>query len=353
VTAPDTASRPGSFYIVSTPYHVLLALAQAEHARVSPKLFLLGNFAGAQAYVEALSDPGSGSPILPGLTVDAVFCRYGDRAGYRAQAPALRRALEQVQPGQLWVFNDHNDLSQYALSWAARRAIPCGAMEDGSSFYTDWTVARHARRWRQWRRRWSFCRDWTALSVPGTHPLLTRRLALRPDLVRPELRGRCEALGVDLLRSPALRVLARRLAESCAARHGIGAQQWLEQPIPDRLLLAPASGGLPEEARIGLGTLAFKYHPREAETDPLGLRRLGCELPRHWPVELIYLHWGAVPDEVVGEAGSTVLLTSRLMSPRARVAGYRTSEAAAAPDALYARLGIELVSPSATAARTV
>lgn len=349
MTVPDNAVQPRSFYVVSTPYHILLAVAHAERAGLAPSLFLLGNFAGAQAYADALSGPGEA--LLPGLEIEAAVCAYGDRARYRAQLPPLRRALKAAGARQLWVFNDHNDLSQYALSWAARQGVACGAIEDGSSFYTDWVVARHDRRWRQWRKRWTFCRHWTALTVPGTHPLLTSRLALRPDLVRDELRGRCEPLDVDVLRSPALRRLAARLAASCAAQARPGAGQWLEQPVPDRLLLAPARGALPEEACTGLGSLAFKYHPREAEADPLGLRRLGRELPRHWPVELIYLHWGAVPDEVVGEAGSTVLLTSRLMSPQTRVFGYRTAGLAAAPDALYARLGIELVSPAPAAAR--
>ena len=65
----------------------------------------------------------------------------------------------------------------------------------------------------------------------------------------------------------------------------------------------------------------FKYHPREAASDYLGLAALPAaqQVPRTLPVECLYLLAQNRPLVVVGGM-STALLTAGLLMPQARIA---------------------------------
>ncbi|MGQ0621860.1 MAG: hypothetical protein ACT4QA_18395 [Panacagrimonas sp.] len=337
--ATAATPEPRCFYLVSTPYHCLLALAHAESRNEIPVLFLFGRFPSASDYLRVL---GVHPPLLPGLVVEGLTGSADDRGLRRGARGRLLQSLSLWKPGTLVVFNDRHDLSQVALDWAQRDNARRLCFEDGSSFYTDW-LAPPASAWTRWRKRLFTTRNWEPIRVLGTHPALDAVLAQRPQAVRAELRGRVQPLSLDLPRSPVLRALAEGLVREEDRSSALdGAPDVLVLPAlnADAAWTLAATGLIPKESNI-----AFKYHPREAASDPAGLRGLGMELPRHLPVELLYLLWGGGPGTLIGDGRSTTLLTAGLFDGRTRIIGLYAG--AALPQAeVYARLGIELA-PSA------
>lgn len=304
------------FYLASTPYHLLLALADAERRDRPTTIYLFGNFPSAALYLAALR---RGLRALPLLRAEGMIGGYGDPVALHRALGAMGPLLDEVDPQRVYVFNDHHDLSQYVLGWARRRGRFRGCIEDGSSFYTDWRVCDRVRPTRQLRKRLSVSPAWTSICIPGTHPALQQLRVLRPELVRPELRSRAEPLDLDLLHSPVVAELAAQLLGDLRITP--------PEQCPDCLVAPSPESRLPWRAMLkdlvgANATLAYKYHPRELRGDPLHLAGCGAELPRDLPLELIYARWQAVPRRVIGSAGSTVLLTSRLFSPEAQVTGY-------------------------------
>jgi hypothetical protein len=95
----------------------------------------------------------------------------------------------------------------------------------------------------------------------------------------------------------------------------------------------------------------FKYHPREAAPDYLGLAGLPLaqEVPRTLPVECLYLLARERPLVVVGGM-STSLLTAGLLMPRARIAAlvHASNAGDAWSSALLAALGITQLQDAAS-----
>lgn len=325
----------GCFYLVSTPYHCLLALAHAESSGVTPVLFLFGRFPSASDYLRVL---GAQPPLLPGLIADGLTGTTDDRGLRRRARERLLQSLSRWKPRTLVVFNDRHDLSQVALDWAQRENVRRLCFEDGSSFYTDW-LAPPAGKWTRWRKRLFTARNWEAIRVLGTHPALNEVCVQRPDAVRPELRGRAQALALDLPRSPVLRKLAADLLNDADRSRVLdSAPQVLVLPA---LKAGPAWTLAARKLAANGSHIAFKYHPREAAEDPAGLRGLGAELPRHLPVELLYLLWGGGPATLIGDGRSTTLLTAGLFDAGTRIIGLYSGDAPPQIEA-YIRLGIDL-----------
>lgn len=328
-----------TFYLASTPYHVLLALADAERARAQATLFFFGAFPSAAQYLAALLETPA---LLPGLHVDGIIGSAKARALRREARQRLRDCMELCSPDRVVVFNDRHDLSQLVLAIAAAgKGVTRACFEDGSSFYTGW-LAPAAGFWTQLRKRLFTAPRWTPIRILGTHPLVDEVRALRPDAVRPELRGRAQALELDLLASPVLRRFSERLLH---AMRSAGQTPELP-PCPDLLLTPPLEKveAWAARAREVLGEspgVAIKYHPRQAEIDPGNLLRFGPEISRHLPLELLYLLWGRAPRCVVGDGNSTTLLSTRLLAPDARVIGLCLRGRPEHTET-YARLGIEL-----------
>lgn len=333
--ATTVATETSSYYLVSTPYHCLLALADAERQAQQPRLFFFGRFDAAKDYLTALQ---ARPPLRPGLVVEGLTAPAHVRSLRRRARGQLLDSLNRWEPRRVIVFNDRHDLSQVALAWASRRGAKKLCFEDGSSFYTDW-LAPPSTRLTTWRKRLFTAPGWHPIRVLGTHPQLDSVHVQYPALVRPELLGRVEKLGLDLTKSSALRALAREIISgSDIAQIGSVA--------PD-VLLTPALGARPDWTQAALKRVppakrvAFKYHPRETGDDPVGLRGSGLELPRKIATELLYLHWGSAPEMIIGDGRSTTLLTASLFGPGSLAIGlYR--DIPPAHTEMFARLGIEM-----------
>lgn len=329
----------GTFYLVSTPYHVLLALADAEREARPAALYFYGAFPSAALYLQALRDAPA---LLPGLVVEGLAGSAKSGTTRRAARAGLRSCLVRAQPDRVVVFNDRHDLSQFALALAARRADTRRVcLEDGSSFYTRW-LAPATGFWTQLRKRGFTAKGWTAIRVPGTHPLVQEVRVLRPDAVRPELQARALRLDVNLLSSPVLKRFGERLLRLLRAAGLIG-----DLPACPEVLLTPPlenvadwAARVQEFLRASSG-LAVKHHPRQAQANPGDLLRHGSEIARQLPLELLYLLWGRAPRCVIGDGNSTTLLSTRLFDADSRVVGLCTR---GRPEhgAAYEKLGIEL-----------
>ena len=330
-----------AFYLVTTPYHILLALAHIEAASQAATIFLFGRFENSNEYLEALTEAQS---LLPQLRVCG-RAGWGDRGPTRRMVRAeVARMLDEERPEALIVFNDRNEVAQIALAVVARYGGERTCIEDGSAFYTDW-VGPPASRWVSWRKRMLMSRSWQPIQVLGTHTLTQRVLALRPESVRPELEGRVEALDVDLLRSPVLRHFSHEVV-----RRRVGGEESSIPSCPNLLVLPP----LDVDARWASSLLQFlslmpavrtavKYHPREPSRDPVGLLDHGVEIPRYLAVELLYLLWGRTPEVVIGDGRSTPLLTASMFNPDCDVIGLYSGDRPYHADAFEA-LGIRFQS---------
>lgn len=337
----DSAHAARHLVLAQSSLQFILATALAEATRLEagrcrllflPDVLDPGLFAGAV-------DGWSHSPFE---RIEFITPRR--RAGQTARARAasavhgdIVAALNDFAPTIVTVFNDRQDAGQALLIETARRfpkALRCCA-EDGALAYTDFRYRAHGAVTR-WRQRLRLGRGWSDVQVLGTHPLVQRYLAIHPELLRPELRGPNVArLPSACLGSAVLQELAGRLcARSGFEAQGVGAGAVL-------LTLSHASyaernpdyGVLVRQVVERLLALHlpffFKYHPREAAADFLGLAGLpaATEVPRTLPVECLYLLAHDRPITVVGGM-STSLLTAGLLMPHARIAALQHASTA-------------------------
>ncbi|MCK6423653.1 MAG: alpha-2,8-polysialyltransferase family protein [Burkholderiaceae bacterium] len=245
---------------------------------------------------------------------------------WRSLQRELTALLQAAAPSSVAIFNDREEAGQCLLI-AAAKYFPAArreCIEDGSQAYTDRTYRRLGLLTR-WRQRLRYGAGWQDVRVLGTHPLVQCFVALQPAQVREALRTRTlRAFPGHRLDAAPLRALARRFAAQAgfeAASLPAGAvlltlsHSSYARRNPDYLRRVQAT--VAEAQRLGL-RLSYKYHPREAEPDPLGLGRSGaCELPRQLPAESLYLLVRDRPLLVVAGI-STALLTAALLMPRAR-----------------------------------
>lgn len=341
---------PGSHvFLVRSSLQFLLAAALAADRRAR------GGEPCRMLFVPDVLDPGlfvraaggwAGSPFD---RIDVVEPRRDRGSGRERSSAGLRRelraALAAAAPRSVWVFNDREETGQTLLAEAARRFPRAERLcvEDGSIAYTGFTYRAH-RLATRWRQRLRVGRSWHDVRVLGTHPLVQRFVAIHPQLLRPELRGRAvEPFPVAALESAALRALAAAICAQAgfdpatvpagavllAANHSSYADR-----NPDyREMVQACVACLADGALRGF----VKHHPREAAPDPFGVIGSGAaaEVPRSLPAECLYLGLRDRPLVVVAGM-STSLLTAALLMPQARCAAL--VHGSAAGDAWDARL---------------
>lgn len=338
VGGPPT--RP--LFLARSSLQFILATALAEEDRTdassAPRLLFLPDVLDPRLFERAV-DRWAANPfdriefiaprILPGQS--------GASRSWRAVRRDLLRALGDAQPASIAVFNDRQEAGQAVLIEAARRWPDARreCIEDGAIAYTGFTYRRHSALTR-WRMRLTVGAGWHDVQVLGTHPLTQVFKAIHPQLLRAELRGRhVEPFPADRLGGPAVRGLAAVFCELAgfdaqsmpagAVLLTLSSSQYAQRN-PDYLRLLRSGVAQLQQRSV---PLLFKYHPREAEADYLGLRsqRHAQEVPRTLPVECVYLLARERPLLVVAGM-STSLLTASLLMPQARVAALVHTSAA-------------------------
>lgn len=362
---PDEAAGSGRLLLLArSSLQLVLAAAAAQEALEGAGrrswLIFLPDVADRQGFEQVLQD----WPASPFERV--VFVEPRSAAGratgrsWRSLRGELTALLQAAAPSAVAIFNDREEAGQCLLIAAAKHfpAARRECIEDGSQAYTERTYRRLGRLTR-WRQRLRFGAGWQDVRVLGTHPLVQCFVATQPAQVREALRTRpLRAFPSHRLDAAPLRALAQRFAAQAGlAADGLPAGAVLltlshssyARRNPDYLRLVQATVAAAQ--RLGL-LLCFKYHPREADADPLGLAASGArELPRHLPAESLYLLVRDRPLLVVAGI-STALLTAALLMPRARfVALAHASESGDAwRGSLMQALGIKAVDAAAAVA---
>jgi hypothetical protein len=317
----------------SLQYMLATALAADARARTQQDCRML--------FLPDLLDPGlflragrqwPDSPFDQVLHIESRRRTSGEAAP-RPTSAAVRRELDaaiaQAEPVSLTVFNDREEAGQAALIAVARRfpRAQRHCAEDGAQAYTRFSYRAHGLATR-WRQRLRLGRCWSDVRVLGTHPLVQRFIALRPSLLREELRSRhVLQFPAAALESPALHGLAEALCAGTGFDPGSvpGGATVLTVSHSSYARRNPGYASMVEACARRLGQASrpyfVKYHPRESQADYLGLRTRGAagEVPRTLPVECMYLMLRDRELTVVGGM-STSLLTAGLLMPRVRCA---------------------------------
>jgi hypothetical protein len=321
----DAAARASHVFFVRSSLQFLLATALAadlgERTRQPCRMLFLPDLPDPALFLRATARC-SDSPF-DSVTLIEPHRRSG------AVRRELRARIADAWPISLTVFNDREEAGQAVLV-ATARGFPQArrrCAEDGSLAYTDFVFRSHGAT-TQLRQTLRLGRHWSNVRVLGTHPLVQDFIALHPQLLRAELRGRrIQPFPPRALDAQALRSLAAAL---CA---GAGFDADSVPPNATMLTLSHSSYAQrnPEYGqmvaacaqRLAARPERFfvKYHPREAQPDYLGLCAAGQaqQIARTVPAECLYLTLRDRPLTIVGGM-STALLTAGLLMPRVRCA---------------------------------
>jgi len=271
----------------------------------------------------------------------------------RRQTLARLAALDaQFKPGEVWVGNDRKVETQFALHLASRRNDgPVGHyLDDGLYTYLGDVRTRPWVRRVDWLvKQLTYGRWWHNAAQAGTSPWIREAWLAFPERARDQspLRTR-RTLEPGLFTTRAF----ARLGVLAAREFGLDRQRLSAASL---VLVLPHSNQFALNAGLaeGLNALvdevaarglqvAIKYHPREREADPGGLRREGAtiDLPALLPMELLLplLRPGTT---LVGE-GSTALLAAHWLRPDLQVFDLGLSRGGYAVRArdLFASLGL-------------
>jgi hypothetical protein len=273
----------------------------------------------------------------------------------RRQTLASLAALDaEFLPDEVWVGNDRKVETQFSLHLASqRKGQPVGHyLDDGLYTYLGDVRTRPWVRRVDWLvKQLSYGRWWHNAAQAGTSPWIRESWLAFPELARDQspLRQR-HRLSPELFTTPAF----LRLGVLAAREFGVDRQRLssaslvLVLPHSNQFALNPGlaaglSALVDQMAARGL-RVAIKYHPREREADPGGLRREGMtiDLPALLPMELL-LTFLAPGATLVGE-GSTALLAAHWLRPDLRVIDLGLSRGGYAVRAreLFASLGLQV-----------
>lgn len=338
-------------YLATTPLTALIAAGLAREESPGSGLVLIEDYDDAPRWRALLAgwrdSPFSRVELVPGRATEARVCasaagrglsrrlaRERSKRALRGQAFERLRELDRaLRPNRVLVGNDRRPETQYALHLAAGRGARPGVyLDDGLFTYLGDAHERPwARRIDQWLKRRTYGNWWQSLPQVGTS-----RFVAESRLAYPEL-----ALDADDARR---RVRLERASFQRRAMARLSRDAWrVFAPDAarfrcDALLLLPHTrlfrhGGAPRRRLHGLleqlcagRSVAVKYHPREAEPDPLALAGHGARLlPHGLPAELAFarVRRGGM---VIGEA-STVLLAARWLREDLVVLDLAASEA--------------------------
>jgi len=272
----------------------------------------------------------------------------------RRQTLARLAALDaEFKPGEVWVGNDRKVETQFALHLASRRnGGPVGHyLDDGLYTYLGDVRTRPWVRRIDWLvKQLTYGRWWHNGAQAGTSPWIREAWLAFPERARDQspLRTR-RRLEPGLFTTRAFARLGVLAAREFGLDRQLLSAACLVLVLPHSNQFALNAGlaqGLnalvDEVAARGL-QVAIKYHPREREADPGGLRREGAtiDLPALLPMELLLplLRPGTT---LVGE-GSTALLAAHWLRPDLRVVDLGLSQGgyAVRARALFASLGLQ------------
>lgn len=329
-----TAAAGVHVYLATSSLQFLLATAlaaeQRERTHEPNRMLFVPSMLDAGVFMQATRDWAE-SPFDQVLHIEPRRPR-GAGASPRDSGAVRRQLLSafaDARPLSLTIFNDRDEIGQALLIAAARRfpQIARRCAEDGSLAYREFSFRTHSRVTR-WRQQLRMGRHWRDVSVLGTHPLVQQFLALHPQLLRHELRQReVRPIPAEALARPALRSLAAAVCTIAGfAPQSVPPGAAVLTPNhssyatrnPDFLPLLRACVSELDRQPTGF---FVKYHPREAQPDPLGLLGGGHahEIARSLPVECLYLMLREQPLTVVGGMSSS-LLTASLLMPQLRCA---------------------------------
>lgn len=359
-----------ALYLASTPMIALLAAAVARQRPGRHRLVLIEDFGQADRFAGLLQRwrdcPFDAIERLPGRYTEHQR-GVGDHPRGLAQAwhrVRVKRALRhdtlqriaatdsEFAPGEVWVGNDRKVETQYALHLACRRAGSAVGhyLDDGLYTYLGDVRGRPLVRRLDWLvKRLGYGSWWHYADQAGTSPWIGASWLAFPERARkPSPTRQRHRLQPDWFTTPAFARLGLLAAQEFAVDRRALQRASLVLVLPHSNQFA-LNGGLVEGLRALVGhaanhglTVALKYHPREREPDPGGLRRAGTtiDLPPLLPMELllILLATGTV---LVGE-GSTALLAGHWLRPDLRVfdLGFSRDGYAARARALFRDLGL-------------
>lgn len=348
MTAPTWPDGPfDNLVVVSTAYHLLLAHLLAGDARFAGRTLLV--FTGAREQVAALHQAMTAGGCAPFDAV-AYLPRTSKTLRRERQRARWFGALDAaLRPARVVIFNDQTPDLQYLCRRAGARGARTFCGEDGGCVYSQrsWAAPRRRHLARLlWFGPWVQNRD-TVGDTRGVGAVL----AVYPDLVRPELRGK-PVLGLataglpDLAQAPWIGHFLRALGLSREALvcNEVYAPTYSGAVTDLPRLRAALRERLQESLRAGRAC-AVKYHPRE-RSDYLDAAALGARvLPAALPVELVYQASGPALETVVGDAGTT-LLSARWLAPRAQAVSALVYTGIDDPfyAAVLTRLGVTLLS---------
>lgn len=346
-------------FLVRSSLQFILALALAQQRRTegagTSRIVFLPDVQDPRLFEQALQHV-SDSPLEAIVTIEPRRLPGGDAKlrSARAIRLALIEALCDARPAEVTVFNDREDAGQVMLIEAAKRFPQTlrSCVEDGAHAYRRFNYRAHGVMTRL-RQRLRLGPLWRDVRVLGTHPLVQRYTAIHPPLLREELRdARVQPFPSAQLDSPPLRQFAQACCEGAAFDPLIlRGHTMLLSLSSSNYARRNADYGAMVQAAIDLlraerRPFLFKYHPREAQADWLGLTATfgAREIPRTIPLECVYVLAREQPLLVVGGM-STSLMMAVLLMPHARAAAlaHATSVGDRWDESLYEALRIRAV----------
>ena len=320
-----TAALGSHVFLVRSSLQFLLATAlavdQVESTRQPCRMLFLPDLPDPALFLRAAAQ------CIDSPFDDIVLIEPNQRSA--AIRRELRARIAAARPVSLTVFNDREEAGQTVLIATAREFPQARrrCAEDGSLAYTEFVFRSHSAT-TQLRQALRVGRNWSNVRVLGTHPLVQDFIALHPQLLRAELRGRrIHTFPAQALESPALRSLALALCADAgfdasavpenAAMLTLSHSSYAQRNPQYVEMVAACARCL--EGRPG--RFFVKYHPRESHPDYLDLCAAGRaeQIARTVPAECLYLTLRDRPLTIVGGM-STALLTAGLLMPLVRCA---------------------------------
>lgn len=319
-----------SVYLVSTPYHVLLAHVVASHESPGDHSVLVMKEGRAHFY--ELFESIRGDRNVP--FTDVLFLRQPATGklnkrprNVKRRATAARELLESLQPRNLYLFSD-TYLEQFLAVAGKQTGASIYYVEDGAAAYS--THKKEVSGWTHFKNRVAYGSTYRQVETEGTSAIIGTVLAAYPRHLRQELKAKdcielprtaesvfsgltwpesfLDSLGVDTTRLRCERLYV--LGYSGLFRHIRNYHSLLGDIL---------------KKTLGPEPTAVKYHPRETTRDPLGLRALGVEvIHQSVPAEILYYLNRDKLRFVYGDIG-TSLITARWFLPQTSVVSFMDS----------------------------
>lgn len=318
-----------SIYIVYTPYHLLIACGYAsKYDDANEKyLVIVSDFANAERYFDAVSHWDS----CPFITIDLLPGRYNCKKHTVLQV-LLNRANgirvqkyfnENITAGcTAYIFNDANIEGQVA-ALENKKLGGCNIyMEDGFAAYGSGRLP-HLDKTHHLLAKLIYGDWYQNVEVLGKSAHIDRVMVFHPNSIRSELKStRVSQLPRDILTKLDLGLRAKILKNLNAevTRHQYDVLIILPHSSYARRLnilnVKRVYSGLIKEMKKLNYSVGIKYHPRETESNYLGIDVASdvSILPQDIPIEVLFCgNDGIIPPKFVIGDSSTGLITARII----------------------------------------